>query len=745
MKQTLSLTLVYIAVFGALSQPVIASDDQAIEIIEVYAQKRAQSLDEVSIAVTPISGANISRSAVKDTTELGAFVTNMKISQNAAEGTPPAINIRGVGLLDYNTANTSPVAMYVDGASVGSANNQLVNFFDIEQVEILKGPQGTLFGRNSTGGAVLIRSKRPDAGTYGEVKVGIGSDDRQKVQGFYNASINNESALRFAVNHVKYDYTSYNLHPTAPEAHMEQSDLRLSYFAQWDELSVYLKANYSHWSGIVQPVGNIGVKNPNTGAVCTPNEAMTGRCVDNFGFNDGSDDFWAVNVNNDSPHHSIGKGWTAEVEYQLNDKAQLVWINAFSRLDREHAFNCDGSPVNTCEGNLGLKAELLNNEVRYQSEYANGYLTSGIFQLEERLYQDNYNDILRDLRGTVNGANSVTFFYDNIIRNKVLAIFAQYEWQWRTDTTVTFGLRYSDESVDYDSVARINAVVDPSDLNGAMLPFYDLDGDNDDSGWSGRFALNHQLDKNKLLYYSFANGTKSGGYNGGLLSSAEQAKQADYGTESLNAHEIGAKLTFSDSRVRLNSALFYYDYQDQQVFMNQPSETPGVVPLQLLENVGASKIYGAESDLYYDINKHIDVQVGLGYIPHAEFEEFVDPVGVSLTDNRLPFTSKFNVNAQVSFAQYIEFGTLTTTLGVDYQSEYYFDQLQNDYAKQDGYALWRFNSLLDMGQWQANIWAKNLFDKEYSNLKFDLRNFLGMLQDFKGEGRRVGLDIRYRF
>ncbi|MBD1582759.1 TonB-dependent receptor [Pseudoalteromonas sp. S16_S37] len=746
MKQSLSLSLVCVAVCGALLKPCLALDEQSIEVIEVYAQKRVQSLDEVSIAITPIKGEDIRHFGVKDTTELGSFVTNMKVSQNAAEGTPPAINIRGVGLLDYNTANTSPVAMYVDGVSVGSANNQLVNFFDIEQVEVLKGPQGTLFGRNSTGGAVLIRSKRPDSGSYGEIEVGIGTDEWSKVQGFYNASLNDESALRFAVNHVKYDYTSYNLHPTAPEAGMEQSDLRFSYLAQWDKLSVYLKANYSHWNGIVQPVGNIGVIDPQTRLKCSPEQANQGKCTDLLGFNDGSDDFWAVNVNNNSPHHSIGKGWTAEVEYQLTDKSHLLWINSFSRLDREHAFNCDGSPARTCEGNLGLKAELLSNEVRYQSDYENGYLTSGIFQLQERLYQDNYNDILRDLRGTPNGANSATFFYGNEIRNSVIALFAQYEWQWRTDTTLTFGLRYSDESVDYDSISRLNVVLDPTNLDGAVIPFYHVKGNNDDSSWSGRFAINHNIDKNKLLYYSFANGTKSGGYNGGYLSSPEQAKEADYGTEHLNAHEIGAKLTFPDNSIRFNSAIFYYDYKDQQVFMNQPSVIPGAVPLQLLKNVGASKIYGAEADVYYDINKQLNIQIGLGYLPHAEFEEFVDPAGVSLTDNRLPFTSKLNANAQVSYTVSLDnVGELSTTLGVDYQSEYYFDQLESGYAKQDGYALWRFNTRLDVGQWQTNLWAKNLFDKEYSNLKFDLSGFLGMLEDFKGEGRRVGLDVRYRF
>ncbi|WP_158678240.1 TonB-dependent receptor domain-containing protein [Pseudoalteromonas sp. T1lg23B] len=204
-------------------------------------------------------------------------------------------------------------------------------------------------------------------------------------------------------------------------------------------------------------------------------------------------------------------------------------------------------------------------------------------------------------------------------------------------------------------------------------------------------------------------------------------------------------MLFAEQSLRFNAALFYYDYKDQQVFMNQPSKVPGAVPLQLLENVADSKIYGAEADMFYAPTEQLEIQFGVGYIPHAEFEEFVDPVGVSLTNNRLPFTSKWNINGELSYSYNIASGTLKTSLGFDYQSEYYFDQLQTDYAKQDGYVLWRMNAQYEAEQWQANIWAKNLFDEEYSHLKFDLRNFLGMLEDFKGEGRRVGLDVSYRF
>ncbi|MDK1286597.1 TonB-dependent receptor [Pseudoalteromonas umbrosa] len=721
--------------------------NDSIEIIEVHAQKRKQNIEDVSVSISTISADRIARQGIKDATELGHFVANLKISQNAAEGTPPAINIRGIGLLDYNTANTSPIAMYVDGVSVGSANNQIANLFDIEQVEVLKGPQGTLFGRNSTGGALLVRTKRPDAGNYGYVSLGAGTDDWRRAQGAYNATINDESAIRFAFNHADYEYTSYNLLETSPEAGLKQSDLRLSYLGEWDNWSAFVKGYYGHWDGIVQPVGNIGIfKDPNPAAPvkCSPSEAGSAGCVDSFGFNDGSDDFWAVSVNNDSPHLSIYKGWTAELQWQLQEDAFITYSNGFNRLDRDHTFNCDGSPKRLCEGELGLKSELVTNELRYHSQLGEDYWTIGLFQYQERIYQNNHNDILRDFRGIFAPELTTTFFYDNEIVTKSIALFSQYEWQLNEHHMLTIGARYSDESVEYDSISRLNFITTPGELAGSLIPFYTVNGEVKDDGFSGKVAWNYTPHDNLLIYYSLANGTKSGGYNGGLLSSKEQAELADYGPEETLSHEVGFKLS-EEGAYLLSGAIFYYDYKNQQVFMNQASSTPNAPPLQLLENVGESTIYGAELELEYLFSEAVKSRVAIGYIPEANFEEFIDPLGNRLTDNRLPFTSEWNISAELAYSYELNSGELATVIGVDYQSEYYFDQNQNPYAMQASYALWRANVTYQYQQWQVGLWGKNLFDKEYSHLKFDLSSFLGMLEDFKGEGQRIGVDVTYNF
>lgn len=758
MKQANNLSALSLIVIGAANMTLplslyaqevnaaLGSDKGKMEVIEVYAQKRAQTLEEVSIAVSHVKGEALKNQHYKDSTELSVFAPNLKITQNAAEGTPPAVNIRGVGLVDYNTANTSPVAIYVDDIAVGSASNQIVNFFDIEQIDILRGPQGTLFGRNSTGGALLIRSKRPEFIETGYITLGGANNNAYSIDAMFNTVTSNNSALRLAFNHQDYDYSTKNIFSPSPTAGMEQTNVRLSYLLNLDNVDLLLKANIADWQGIVQPVGSIGIiANPATGERCSVAQAGSLACYDNFGFNAGSDDFFTVSVNNDSPHKSDGKGFSAHLNWFINTDNEFIALTGYNQLKRDHAFNCDGSPARLCEGNLGLDTRLITQELRLQTRFDEHFLTTGLYFADEAISQNNENDILRDFRGILPAELTTTFFYDNQIDTLNIAAFSQIDYALNRDWLLSAGLRYSYEALDYESVSTLNMVVDATDLNGAIVPFYHVEGAQSDNGFSGQIAINYQYSDFTHAYYRFANGTKSGGYNGGFLSSAEQAALAAYGKERLNSHEIGTKSFWQSQGVRFNWAAFYYNYNDQQVFMNQPSALPQRPPVQLLENVGDSIIYGLEGELDYFASEALALRFSFGYIPHAKFEEFVDPLGNALTDKRLPFTSKWNVSAGMQYNTTFVANPFTAQFVIDYQSDFYFDQNQNPYAQQDGYTLVNANMHYQIDQWRFVLWSKNVFNTQYSHLKFDLSSFLGMLEDFKGEGRRYGFDVSYQF
>jgi iron complex outermembrane receptor protein len=161
-----------------------------IEIIEVNVQKRSQDIRDVTLSINLVDGQTIIDRQLKDTTALSAIAPNFKISQNAAEGTPPAVNLRGVGSVDYNTSTQSPVGVYLDDAAGSSANSQLVNLFDVQSIEILRGPQGTLFGRNTTGGVILINSVSPKMNDSGYLNFSYAQRNHLSVEGASNRQLN---------------------------------------------------------------------------------------------------------------------------------------------------------------------------------------------------------------------------------------------------------------------------------------------------------------------------------------------------------------------------------------------------------------------------------------------------------------------------------------------------------------------------------------------------------------------------
>lgn len=732
-----------------------ANAESAIEVIEVQALKRLENAQHVGLSLSHFSGAQLEAFELKDSSELALLAPNVTVTSNASEGSPPSVFIRGVGLLDYNTSNTSPVSFYVDQVATGSVSNQVVHFYDMAGVEVIRGPQGTLFGRNTTGGAILFHSNKPEQSFAASTKAAIGSGDYRNAEAMLNLPITDNTATRFAASWHDYDYTATNnLFSDAPQEGLKQLNWRWLTQTQLDDLDILFKVHGSDWSGITLPYGNIGVNDPLTMETCSTERILREECVDNFGFNADAADFHDVSVDNDSPHDTNSLGASLQLDRAISDNLMLSWIASLNNLDRTHVIHCDGNDLDVCVGYFDLKTELTTQELRLTGENHSLKWIAGLYYLNETIEQDNSIDLFRDLRilnpalAATPGSGVGQYFYDNKIETESLAAFSQFDWQLSSQTSVIAGIRYTDESTKVISDTDVNIMVDTNLPAGITVPAWLVKDTIDNKKWSGKLGINYQLDTDTLFYSSLSNGFKSGGYNGGFLFFAEQAELAAYGPETLNAFEIGNKINLFENQVRINSAAFVYQYKNQQVFMNQASATPNAPPLQLLENVADSKIYGLETDILYQANRDLTLQLTLGYLPTAKFEQYTDPVGNELTDNRLPTTPKWDVSALAQY-DFANFNTsyVSALITTNYKSEFYFDQNENPITEQDSVNLvnaslsWRDNQ----ETWDISLWAKNLTDEDYYHLKFDLVAFLGMVNNTKAEARRYGLSVTYRF
>ena len=715
-----------------------SANEENIEVIEVYAQKRKQKINDVAVAVSVIDGEAIDRQQLKDTTQLSALVPNLKVTNNAGEGTPPAFNIRGIGMIDYNTSTISPIAVYSDGIVSGSANNLSVNLFDLEHVEVLRGPQGTLFGRNTTGGAILLRSKQPEQEFGGYINASVAEYDTLSLEGAVNIPVSDTTAMRFSMSHQDYDFSTNNLMPGQPDGGLKQTNLRLIVKSEFDNLTITSKLHSEDWSGKPKPIASLGIKRVDgSDELCSASQAGSSLCMDNFGNQVGGNDFWDVNADTaDRKHDTDSWGASVKLEWQLNADMLLTSISGYRSLERFHSWDSDG-PGNLVEGSMGTDNTIFSQELSLAVDLGDSHWVSGLFYVDEEIKQNNDFDLFRDFRVIPGFVGPAQYFYNNKLKNDSVAVYSQIDHKLNDTFTFTAGIRYTDETTDYD--VKIDK---ESEIDGFESRFLTNLGSVDGDEFSGKLALNQKLNEHSSLYYSFSRGYKSGGYNAGYSTSQPQVDESDYNAEKLNAYEIGAYLQFWQQNARLHLAAFYYDYQDQQVFVNL---TQGIAVNHVLKNAGDSTIYGLESELVLTPSHDWELRLNVGYLPEANMGEF-NHNGVLVEDNRLPFASKWNVSGAIVHEMAVMGRDLTAQLSFDYQSDFYFDQEENPYTEQTDFILINGHVSYELNQaLTVTLWGKNLTNTKHSELRFNSTAALGAVTELKAAARQVGVEASYKF
>ena len=715
----------------------LQTNERSMEVIEVYAQKRKQKINDITVAVSVLDGEDIARQQLKDTTQLSAFVPNLKITNNAGEGTPPAFNIRGVGMIDYNTSTISPIAIYSDGIVSGSANNLSVNLFDLEHVEVLRGPQGSLFGRNTTGGAILLRSKQPDREFAGYINASVAQHDTLSLEAAVNVPISDSTAMRFAISHQDYNFSTNNQMPDQPDGGLKQTNVRLIIKSEFDDLIITSKFHAEDWSGKPKPIASLGIRRVDGSGNCQTSQLGSSLCADNFGNQIDGNDFWDVNADTaDRKHDTDSWGTSVKFEWQLSDDILLTSISGYRSLVRFHSWDSDG-PGNFIEGAMATDNTLFSQELSLAIDFGDNHWVSGLFYVDEEIQQNNNFDLFRDFR-PVPGFETVAaqYFYDNQLENSSSAIYSQIEHRLNDVFTVTAGMRYTDETTKYHANADKDTVA-----FGFERDKWNEKGRVQDDEFSGKLALNQKLNEHSSLYYSYARGYKSGGYNAGYSTSQAQAMASEYAPEKLDAYELGAYLQFWQRNARLHLAAFY-DYKDQQVFVNQ---TQGIAVDHVLKNAGDSTIYGVESELLLIPSHDWELRLNIGYLPKANMGEF-NQNGLVVEDNRLPFASKWNVSGAIIHEMTIMDRDLIAQLSFDFQSNFYFDQEENPYIEQTNFVVINGHISYELNQaLTLTLWAKNLTNTEYSELRFNSIAALGAVTELKAEARQLGIEASYKF
>lgn len=729
------LTLGCSAIALMIAAPAFAQDaapaaEQAAAVgdIVVTAQKRSESINDVPLTVIAASGEELTSRGVTDVGDLGKVVPGFTY-QPAATGVP-VYTLRGVGYFDESLAAAPAVSIYLDEAPLPFSIMSNGVMFDLQRVEVLKGPQGTLFGQNSTGGAInYIAAKPTDYNSAGGT-ISYSRFNTIDLQGFASGPLTDTLNARVAVRSVTSDgwQESYTREDTLGAQNLVQGRLLFDW-QPTDRLRGSLNINGWIDKGETQA--------PQVIAITPQNAANLPDVIRDFPLaphNNRAAD-WGPNRDfskDDTFYQVVGR-----LDYDLSDVLTLTSLTSFARMDRDAVVDGDGTPYDNVDlRNYGY-LESFNQELR---------LTADLDRLNLVLGANYESSSTKDYRTFFIGDASSNQIIPGIIHDgaelrtrqeiDTVAVFGNAEYELTDTITAIGGLRYTkqDRSAEMCSADAGNnqirlsfmvleslfkgGIAVPEILPGGCLTFDEnfdpgpVFDDLDEDNVSWRVGLNWEPSSATLIYGTISRGYKSGSFPTIFATSAGQ--DAPVTQETLLSYEVGAKLTLP--RAQFNSAVFYYDYEDKQLLGKAIDPNFGI--LQALVNVPASTLYGVEAQFIWNPVDALDFSLAATYT-HSEIDDYVGLSGTGVPDDLsgspFPYAPEYQIVSDIQYNWDLESGGRTFVGGgVTYNSDTTGGIGDEPLLKIDAYTLVDLRAGYESPNgWKVSVWGRNVTDEYY--------------------------------
>lgn len=757
----LSIHLVAAALAAALSPA--ASRAQQLEEVLVTATRRAESVQDIPISVTAFSAEAIEQLGFTQSYDVAAQVPNLQFMGETAQSIP-FIFLRGIGNTSFYPNSINPVAVYIDSVYLGQNITQGFQLFDLERVEVLRGPQGTLFGRNSTAGLLQFVTRKPSVedGLNGELSL-IGGDFGQlDIEASGGAALGDSVAVRAAVFQQSGSGIYKHLNPALAGTRYGDPDvLGLRGQLRWeasDDSEVLLRIHYSDDQSELTPVkpgyivSPFGVPNCPPGAV---SGALGNGCSDPFGMGlTVAPAYDEVQLNFGSYQDLEAYGAALEGNWRFGDY-RLTSITSWNEADMTRFEDDDGNLAIILSDTYLADAQFVSQELHLASE--NDGPTGWILGLY--YYSDELNSVLnfnnRDLGPPPGSGIPVPLGLSQRLdqQTESWAAFGELTHTFREKWTLRAGLRVTGDRREVDIRSSfLNALLIPAleptsaaQADAAalfpLIPPTRLEEDWVE--WSGRIALDYAVSEDQMLYATVSRGFKGGEFNGGALLDIREATIAD--PEFLNNYEIGYKGDLLDRSLQLNLAAFYMEYEDQQVLIT--GATPfGLLPS--LENAASSTIQGAEFEIKWQPNDSWFLLLGGAYLD-AEFDDFFDPaLGLDRSGNKLAHAPEWSVNGIVRFSQPAGGGVFAAQLDGNWNDAQFFTVQNQPGLQEDGYGIAnaRLSYKFRKEQVELALFAKNLFDEKYVVTGYDTASSgFGANGFVMGRPRTYGAQVILRY
>lgn len=714
------------------SQP--ADSTARLGTVLVTAERRTVDLQQVPISVTAIGEEALARAGLNNATDIVAKVPSLSFA--SLGGSFVAYNIRGVSQNDFTDHLEPPIAMYVDDSYLATPSQTSLPVFDIQRVEVLRGPQGTLFGRNATGGLIKFVSNQPTDTPEGYFDVMLTDEVSGKFEGAVSGPIAKNVQGRVAVSFLSREGYMENNASEGGKLGGENyiAGRSILAFQPTDRTDVNINLRYykNFDMGGSPIVFSPSVFNEQgLGRFVTPDENPYGTC------NGCPAPFYGGYVQADTYEGAYSTpgnferealGGTVKVEHEF-DSFTLVAITDYQTLDKDWIEDTDGAPADIVTDTHDQELDQFTQEIRADFDTDRLNLTVGTYfyyQDSQTVNQYGLFGGLQDPRGEAD------------VESRSIAFFGQGDYDLTPDLTLTLGARYTYDEREIDFTLADVIPLPAFEFNPTTYPEL---ADKSDDLYAYRAALQWRAADNLMLFGSFTRGTKSGNFALPFFLPAAPELIA-FEPEVLYSYEIGEKWTSSNGNLRINATAFYYDYENYQAYIF--AAAPGFNPVGTIRNLPATA-KGLELEVSYRPTDALTLNANLVGMD-SEVKGVVLPVG-DVVNRSLPQAPDFSGNAMARY-EFPVFGDKVAAFQADVQwaSDKSFTAIAAPTELEDGYMAGdlRLSLSAEDGSWEAALFAKNISNNERRVWAYDLATF-GTTAQIPVRPRSFGISFRRKF
>jgi len=709
-------------VMGAPAMAQSAVAENVLEEIVVTAEKRAGTVQDTPVSIAAFSGDDLADAGINSTDALANYTPGLTIQKEVIG----KVVIRGIGTENYTVGSDPGVAIHKDGVYLARSSVSIFDFFDVNRIEVLRGPQGTLYGRNASGGVVNILSNEPTGESGGYARLDVGNYAKRRLEASINGAFSEAVQGRLSVLYAERDGYSKNIFPGRAAVPPSGGNgfgvpaLSSASVREVDELDNQdlfavrgqLKVAFSDSTELL------------LGAEVTRDDSLPPA----FKYFDTSNAYW---FNLLGPDNALSDLRTVSQGFETVIPGTNRSVPSVGKADQDSVFarltwDLGGVTLSSLTGYRKIDFSWINDGDGFDTYFVNYFQTDESDQVTQE-FQLTSNDpdaklqwlvgayYLDESAKTFTGIPFLAFvnpaapylLWDGEANTSAYAVFGQATYAFSDRLRVTVGARYNKE--DKDGFLDYNAF-------GFLLPRNNLD-----DSWDAvtpKFGIDYDFTDDVMGYLSVTRGFKSGGFN--LL-----AYQPPYDPEYLWSYELGLKTKSADGRLIANFGAFYYDYKDLQVGK--------VVNLSAtVVNAAKAEIMGAEAEVRAVLGNGFELNAGLAYL-QTEYKEFVTedpgwpggagcgtlvtaPREISLAGCELPRSPELQGNIGLSWERALASGARVTLRGdYAYRGDQYFTQFNRDEVAQDAYGIVNarigFRSASD--SWGVTLYGDNLADEEY--------------------------------